>query len=307
MRGQVIANKEERGVNGAIIAVLQRWGAPQGGRSRALLLLAALMAGVAPAAALAAGQLMVAPTRVVFSERDHSATINLINSGDETTSYRIDFVNKRMTDNGDFQEVDTPLPGERFSDGMIRFSPRLVELPPGKSQTIRLLLRKPADLEPGEYRSHMHFKALPPESDKSIEALGGASDKLTIQLTPVIGVTIPVIVRHGQTEAQLTLDNLRIEPGPSPADPPILSMSMKRQGNRSVYGDITTWFKPAKGEELVVGKARGVAVYTPNPVRNVRLNLQPPAGLQLKNGTLRVTFEEGGSGGVATEASTPVH
>ncbi|MDZ4261238.1 MAG: hypothetical protein U1B30_02775 [Pseudomonadota bacterium] len=256
---------------------------PRLGRDVILLLSCLCLVGVVPATTFAAGQLMVAPTRIVLDERDRSATINLINTDDETTTYRIDFLNKRMTDNGDFQDIKTPLPDEHFSDGMIHFSPREVVLPPGKSQTIRLMLRKPADLEVGEYHSHMHVKALPAESAKSIETLT-SDNNLTIQLTPVIG----------------------FEPNLTPDEPAIMSMTMHRQDNRSVYGDITVYFKPDKGDELVVDKARGVAVYSSNPLRHLRLALQPPAGLQLKNGTLRVSFEEAGSGGVAVETSITV-
>ena len=256
--------------------------------------------------AWASGQLMVAPTRVVFGERDRSATVNLVNTGDETTKYRISFVNKRMNDLGEFEEVDTPMAGERFAADMIRYSPRLVELPPGKSQTIRLLLRKPANLEEGEYRSHLHFKALPPETNKSIEALAPDGDnKLTIQLTPVIGVTIPVIVRHGKTDAQMQLDNLSLNETSDPNVPLVLGLSMHREGSRSIYGDITALFKLANGKELVIGKARGVAIYTPNLVRHVKMRLQPPPGIELKNGILRVVFEES-NGGVSAEANANV-
>ena len=38
---------------------------------------------------------------------------------------------------------------------MIRYAPRRVTVPPGGSQQIRILLRRPRDLEPGEYRSHL--------------------------------------------------------------------------------------------------------------------------------------------------------
>lgn len=251
----------------------------------------------------AAGQLMVAPTRVIFTDRDRSATVNLINTGDKTTKYRISFVNKRMNDKGEFEEVVTPRPGEFFSADMIRYSPRMVELPPGKSQTIRLMLRKPANLEEGEYRSHLLFRALPPETKNSIKSLAPSDDnKLTIQLTPVIGVTIPVIVRHGKLTAQIQLDNLSLSETPDPKVPLILGLSLHREGNRSVYGDITALFKPAGGKELVIGKARGIAVYTPNHVRHIRMRLQPPARLNLKDGILRVVFEES-NGGVTAKAS----
>jgi len=239
----------------------------------------------------AAGQLMVAPTRIVFEGRHRSAHVNLVNTGDELTTYRIALVRRRMTETGEFVDVDTPQAGEQFADQMVRFSPRVVELPPGASQTIRLLLRKPANLAVGEYRSHLLFKALPPAANQSIEALQQDRQGLTIQLTPIIGITIPVIVRHGSTNATVTLSDLEVARGGS-NEPQMLSMNMNRAGSRSVYGDITVFFAPAGGKEQVVAQANGVAVYTPNALRRVKLSLQPPPNTQLARGRLRVVYRE---------------
>jgi len=241
--------------------------------------------------AQAAGQLMVAPTRIVFEGRHRSAHVNLVNTGDELTTYRIALVRRRMTETGEFVDVETPQAGEQFADQMVRYSPRVVELPPGASQTIRLLLRKPANLSVGEYRSHLLFKALPPAADQSIEALAQERQGLTIQLTPIIGITIPVIVRHGSTEATVTLSDLQVTPGGANG-PQVLSMTMNRAGNRSVYGDITVFFTVAGAKEQVVAQAKGVAVYTPNPLRRVKLTLQPPPNVQLTGGRLRVAYRE---------------
>jgi hypothetical protein len=59
-----------------------------------------------------------------------------------------------------------------------------------------------------------------------------------------------------------------------------------------VFGDLTVSFKPQGGAGQVIGKAGGLAVYTPNPLRRTTLNLRMPPGLALAHGTLSVTYQE---------------
>ena len=128
-----------------------------------------LLALCAPARA----ELMLHPTRIVFEQNQRAAQIELINNGTKPASYRIALVNRRMTDAGQFEPADTPAPGERFADGMLRYSPRQITLQPGTAQTVRVMLRKPAELAEGEYRSHLLFDKLPDaEGENSIEQRG---------------------------------------------------------------------------------------------------------------------------------------
>lgn len=241
--------------------------------------------------AQAAGQLMVAPTRVVFDNRDRSAEVSVMNTGDETASYRISFVRKRMTVTGDFETVTEALPGEQFSDEMIRYSPRQIDLPPGKSQTIRLLLRKPGKIEDGEYRSHLLFQNVPRIKQQSIDTLAQPdSQDISVTLTPIIGITIPVIVRQGVAKVVTTLKQLELQ-RPSQTDPTYkLGFNIERDGNQSVYGDIAVYYKPKSGQAKVIGRANGVAVYTPNVVRRVQLVLAVPDGTQIEHGTISVEY-----------------
>lgn len=243
-----------------------------------------------PAGAEAAGQLMVHPTRIIFEGRERTAQIDVINNGTEEGTYRISLVRRRMTETGEFVSVETPQPGEQFSDEMIRFSPRQVTLPPGGGQIVRLQLRKPSDLEPGEYRSHLYFQALPPTGPS--RAHSGAQD-VEIELTAIVSLSIPVIVRHGETSATVRFAHTRI--GTEQADNedlPAVEFELQREGNRSVYGDLIVSFTPRGGRETVVGRANGVAVYVPNPVRRGRIPLRMPAGHSLANGRVEVTFVE---------------
>lgn len=254
-----------------------------------------LSAGISPGDATA--DLMLHPVRVVFERNQRAAQLDLINNGSETTTYRISLANRRMSETGEFSNADTPLPGEQFVGDMLRYSPRQVVLEPGAAQTVRLLLRKPAGLAPGEYRSHLVFERLPDVSAPKPRAKA-PDNGVRIELKALIGVSIPVIVRHGATAASVALSNLELQK-PTPGQPAVLSFAIQRSGTRSVYGDIIVGFTPDGGREYEVGGAKGVAVYTPNPLRRVRLALTPPPGSALARGTLRVAYrqrpEEGGN------------
>ena len=250
--------------------------------------------------ARAMGNLMVTPTRVMFEQRTRSAQVTLVNQGSETADFRISFIRQNMLENGDFVPLDEDAEG-LFSDPMIRFSPRQVKLPPGQSQVVRLMLRKPRDLADGEYRSHMLFQALPPATSSSVEKIAGDQnqDGITIELIPIVGVSIPVIVRHGDLQSRVELSDARLLP-PSGGDTvPRLAVNIERSGSSSAYGDIRATFTPEGGQPLVVGQANSVAVYANLDRRRFQMPLNLPAGFSLANGVLDITFLAPG-----TEAAT---
>lgn len=239
----------------------------------------------------AAADLLVYPTRLVLEGNNRSAQLDMHNNGTESATYRITVVNRRMTETGGFVEADKPQPGDLFADEMIRFSPRQVVLAPGATQTVRISVRKPENLPDGEYRSHVHFERLPDATGAAnIEAITKPGE-LGVQLRVLVGVTIPLIVRHGTTSAKVSLSGVELVRG-STERPPTVAFVLNRDGNRSVYGDLGATFTPQGGNEQQVGKAAGLAVYTPNPLRRGRLELHLPPGLVLARGTLRLTYRE---------------
>lgn len=240
--------------------------------------------------AFAASELMVSPTRVVFEGRTRSAKVNLANTGDTTGRYRISFIQRQMTDSGELAEIKEGTAG-MFADQMVRFSPREVTLQPGQSQVVRLLLRKKSGLQEGEYRSHMLFQSLPDPKATSIQTLTDKSgDKLQIELIPIVGISIPVIVRQGSLHATASLSNLQFHPPADPKRPASISLTLGRQGERSLYGDFRVMFTPAGGTPVMLTQVNGVALYTPNTHRQVTLNLQAPSDIQLQSGELHVTY-----------------
>ena len=242
----------------------------------------------------AAGQLMVSPTRIVFESNERTKQVNLINNGSETGRYRISFVRRKMTEDGKFVDLPENEPG-MYSDDIVRFSPRQVTLQPGQSQTVRLMLRKKRDMQDGEYRSHMLFQSLPDPAASDINQLAENNSKgLSVQLIPVVGITIPVIVRQGKLSSTVNLSDFELKQANTVKAETTLSFKINREGNSSAYGDFRIYFTPKGGEPVVVGQVNGVAVYTPLASRSVEIRLLTPSGLNLSNGKLHIIFLEPG-------------
>lgn len=238
--------------------------------------------------------LMLYPTRVVLESKDRSAQVELINNGDQPETYRIGIFNRRMTETGDIVAADQAQAGELFADDLLRYSPRQVTLQPGKSQTVRIMVRKPTGLATGEYRSHLQF-------DRVADVAGAANlenlakpekGEIAIILEALVGASIPVIVRHGETRVTTTLTDLTLSPAPGKDKALLLSFTINRDGTRSVYGDLVATFTATGGRPLEVAKVSGVAVYVPNARRKSKLPLQLPAGMALKKGTLTLRYHE---------------
>lgn len=242
----------------------------------------------------AAGQLMVSPTRIVFEGNERTKQVNVINNGSETGRYRISFVRRKMTEDGKFEEVADNVLG-LYSDDIVRFSPRQVTLQPGQSQIVRLMLRKKRDMPDGEYRSHMLFQSLPDPAATDISQLADSNSKgLSVQLIPVVGITIPVIVRQGKLSSTVSLSDFELKQANTVKAEKTLSLKINREGNRSAYGDFRVYFTPRGGESVVVAQVNGVAVYTPLASRSVEIRLQTPSGFNLSNGELHITYLEPG-------------
>lgn len=265
--------------------------------NRIRLYLAALLLMISALAAtntLAAGQLMVSPTRIVFEGNERTKQVSLINNGSETSRFRISFVRRNMAENGKFEEVPEGDAG-MFSDEIVRFSPRQVTLQPGQSQTVRLMLRKKRGMPDGEYRSHLLFQSLPDADVSDINELTQEGAKtVSVQLIPVVGITIPVIVRQGDLDSTVSLSDFELKQANTVKGERTLSLRLNREGNSSAYGDFRVYFTPEGGKPVSVAQINGIAVYTPLAGRTVDILLQTPPGLTLSRGELHIVYLEAG-------------
>ncbi|MBU5635370.1 hypothetical protein KOM00_01320 [Geomonas sp. Red69] len=236
-----------------------------------------------PTVTVVAADLMVYPTRVVMTDKQRAAQVDIINAGESQATYKIIMVRRRMTDTGDFQEVTTPEKGERFADEVVKYSPRQVTLLPGGGQTVRILFKAPPDLEAGEYRSHLLFTRSAP----AIAKLPEKDDEpgvIKMNIVANVGVSIPVIARHGDLQAGASIVPWSVTL--SGEKQQVLSFTMLRSGTRSVYGDVAVY----RGQEKVA-EGKGFAIYTPNTVRKVSLVVSENSRLR-SGDAVRLVFTE---------------
>jgi hypothetical protein len=244
-----------------------------------------------PDMVVAQGDLMITPRRIVFEGNRDRQEITLANTGTDTARYTVSFVQYRMTVDGAFEQITEPDSGQMFADPFLRYFPRTVTLAPRESQVLRMQLRRTSDMVPGEYRSHMYFRAVPEERPLGEEDMIADTNAIGIRLTPIFGITIPVIIRVGEGNTTVTLSDTRIERRDDGT--PWLHLSFNRNGNRSVYGDLIVEHIGAGGSAVQVGIVRGIAVYTPNSLRRFAMQLTPPDGSDLSSGRLIIRFVSG--------------
>ena len=235
----------------------------------------------------AQGDLLITPRRVVFEGNKQSQELTLANTGQDTARYNVSFVQYRMTESGAFEQIEVADSGQYFADKYLRFFPRSVTLAPNEAQVVRMQFRRMPDMQEGEYRSHVYFRAVPTETALGEETLAD-STAIGIRLIPIFGITIPIIIRIGELDLSVDLKDISLDTKTDTI--PNLSVTFTRSGDKSVYGDMTVnWV--SGNENIEVGVVRGIAVYTPNKLRRFNMQLRKPEGVDYSKGKLVIRYQ----------------
>jgi hypothetical protein len=259
--------------------------------ARAALFVPLLLA--TPGAQAGVGDLLVAPTRIVLNG-SRGTEIILNNIGDDVATYRISVELRRMTADGMLHDVPEPNADEQLAQSMIVYAPRRVTLAPREPQTIRISARAPKDLPDGEYRVHLLFRAVPPptpvETPKNIKGIAFA-------LTPIYGVTIPVIARFGNLEVKAGIANVKLA---KIEGKPAVSLELTRAGERSTFGAVRVM---KAGIKDPIAIQRGVALYTEIGARSLTIPVDERYASSA-GGRVTVQYVEPGDNGPLTIAET---
>jgi hypothetical protein len=242
-----------------------------------------LLAVVITVGATAQSDILITPFRVVLEDGQRIEELSVANTGSDTARYTLSFVQYAMDPDGKLRQIEEPEEGMYFADRYLRIFPRSVTLAPNDAQIVRLQSRLPSDIAPGEYRSHLYFRSSGEQAAIGFEQEN--EEGLGIQLIPVYGITIPVIVRVGSAPVAVALENAQV----NAADMPVIELEITRDGDYSTYGDLQVIHTALDGTETLVGLVRGVAVYTPLQSRKMKIPFNkvetPPA-----DGSLKITY-----------------
>jgi hypothetical protein len=237
---------------------------------------------------MAQGNLQVTPTRLIFDGSQKFINVNLVNIGKDSADYIISFIQYRMSDESSVEEITTPDPGQRFADKYIRFFPRSVKLAPGEFQVIKLQLINSDQLESGEYRSHLYLRALHEDKILGNEEKKDTTTALSIKIIPIFGISIPVIIRVGESNTTFNITDLKLEKAVDGHNR--LHLTIHRTGNMSSIGDISVSYKAPNGKETNLGFAEGMVIYTPNLFRRFTIDLEKNSSVVINKGTIHVTY-----------------
>lgn len=265
-----------------------------GYRKPVILLLVSFLflAQCLPVTVTAQGDLMLFPKRIVFEGSKKSHEINLANSGKDTARYILSVVQIRMKEDGSFENITEPDPGQQFADKFFRIFPRTVVLPPNEAQTVKVQLINTGELQPGEYRSHIYVRAEEEKKPLGEEETEKDTKTISVKIKAVFGLSIPVIIRSGETRAKINISDLSLLQDAE--NPPTLKFTFQREGNMSTYGDVAIDHIAPDGKVTRVGAANGLSVYTPTAKRHFSLALNKPAGVDFHKGSLLVTYQYAG-------------
>lgn len=238
--------------------------------------------------AFAQGDLMIMPKRIVFDGiQQRSQEISLANTGKDSATYAISFIQYKMNEDGSFQQIENPEEGQLFADAFLRYYPRRVSLAPNEAQTVRLQLTRTGEMSEGEYRSHLYFRAIEKPTALGSEDVKNSEGNISINIKTVFGISIPVIIRKGSSDTEVELQNISLD-----ASEKILSLDIERDGNMSVYGNLLVEYQEADSAPTSeIGMVKGIAVYTPNEIRHFSFQLQNTAKLDLNSGNLIITYK----------------
>lgn len=234
----------------------------------------------------AQASLLISPMRVALDERNRAAKVVLINTGDVTRTYRVEWVQKAALPQGGYKNLtDEEAKDFPIASNMFRLSPRQVTLAPNERQIVKIAARRPKNLKDGEYRSHLLFTALPRRgNDKNSKQGAGITLKLSLSYS------IPVVLRQGAFDYQVGVEDLTLIHDTEKKQATV-QVKMSRSGPSSTTGSIVAYWTPKGGSaEKQVAILNSVNFYPELNYRVYKLHwfdYSPGAG------TLRLAYEGG--------------
>jgi len=204
-----------------------------------------------------AGAVRVSLKRIIFEGPVRSEILTLINNTGETQTYRLGWKKYKMSERNSLRALpeDKDDGSVLWADKMLRFAPRRVTIPAGSSQQIRLLLRRPSDIQEAEYRSHLWIVTETKPDKFDVQAKHGEQ---MIKLAVQPAISLPVFVRHGKLNATASISDTKLSKTPKGLK---VNFTLNREGASSIYGDFDFVCKDGV-QDAVLRQVRGISVYT---------------------------------------------
>ncbi|MEM7680091.1 MAG: hypothetical protein AAF182_03715 [Pseudomonadota bacterium] len=200
--------------------------------------------------------------RVVFDESKRSEILTIINNSSEPKTYRLGWKKYRMDENEALKAIEEGEDdsGILWADNMVRYAPRRITVAPGGTQQVRLLLRRPKDMQEGEYRSHLWIVT---EGKPDAFNPDPSSQARQIRLEVQPAISLPIFVRQGELNVETSISDISAKRNSNGLT---VGFTLNRTGNRSIYGDVDF---VCTDIDTVIHQVKGIAVYRETARRNM--------------------------------------
>ncbi len=242
-----------------------------------------------PFIANAQGDLFLSPTRVVFEGSDRTQEVLVVNTGQDSAIFSVSFVEYHIDETGSYLPIQEPESDGYYASRFVRFYPRKFTLAPNASQTLRLQYLPKPGMPEGEYRSHLFFRTEAPGLQRSSDLDSTGNHSLRVRLTPVYGVTIPVLIREGNLSSETAITDIRLDLDRSPR--PLLEFAIRRYGDKSTSGDLSVDIVTPEQQVINLLTQKGISLYTSTELRKFSLPLDLNLTTDnLRQGTLLIRY-----------------
>jgi hypothetical protein len=253
---------------------------------------------------------MMLPTRVIMENSDRFTTVVIKNVGNATGNFSVDMIDMEMKEDGLVVPLEEGKADAYSAIPYLRVAPRSITLKPGETQNVRVMLRKPETLAPGEYRSHMRVKLDNDNVEGTEENEEKPVKEAQISVKANLVLIIPVIVRHGETTMSVKIDSPKL--AHDAHGKPQLDLALLLEGTRSSMGDFVISYMASDNKSQVIKNFPGVPVYRSVARRQVSIPMDDiPAGVNLSTGKLDIVYQaqekEGGKKLAEAEMSLSGH
>jgi|GEM_PF-6519506 len=234
---------------------------------------------------------LVNPKKVILTDSQPYGSVKFFNTSDTKFEFRISMVNMTVNDDGSYNMVqDNAEKLDYFADDMLIFSPRSIILEPRESQLIRMQFRSPNDISDGEYRSHLSIRQIRAITEDKVSDENGDSVSTSVSIMPLFGVTIPVIIRKGDTYAKVQITEVSITIPTVDKKKNLLTFNAIREGNQSISGSVLISKRPHSfRQEDIVAQIHNVNVLYPSKLRTVVVNI-PDSVLENFKGLVYISY-----------------
>lgn len=231
---------------------------------------------------------LISPLRVYLDDDKRSAVVILRNPSEGSRTYRLEWVENRMGEDGVFYEykerdVITHSPASPY----LRLSPRQVTVQAKSNQSVRVEYRPGKDMAPGEYRSHLLFRVVEELSEPyNVQKIDDGKG-MTVTLNMQLSVAIPVLVKHMVKEApKVKIASVDTIPATVSGQQVQLSVLLQRSGQAGSFGQMVVDMQRSTNAPLErIGIAENISIYADVTQRRVVLNLREsviPTGAWLR-------------------------